>query len=229
MKAKVKAENDLKRMKEKPKARRSLIMQAAGPDKDYGPLARKPDMQRNLYEAKVKEHLASLNKSKEEISALERLTVNQIDSTEWLDERRLRLTASSFGTVCNRREDSSCGPVVSQLLYAKVDCAATRYGQAHEADAIKSFETVTGASVTKCGLFVDRQRPWLAASPDGLVGNDAFLEVKCPLSGKDMTPEEVVNKRKGLVGTFLQFDFASKTCVLKKGIHTTTKYRGSCI
>lgn len=37
--------------------------------------------------------------------------------------------------------------------------------------------------VEDCGLFVDAQRPWLAASPDGLVtdGPDRWLlEVKCP-------------------------------------------------
>lgn len=66
-------------------------------------------------------------------------SVNQSDSTEWLDERRLRLTASSFGTVCDRRENSRCGLVVLQLLNAKGNSAATRYIQAHEAEAIKSF------------------------------------------------------------------------------------------
>lgn len=33
----------------------------------------------------------------------------------------------------------------------------------------------------------------------GLTGNDALLEVKCPISGKDMNLEEVVNKNKGFI------------------------------
>lgn len=38
-------------------------------------------------------------------------------------------------------------------------------------------------TVEACGLFIHAQRPWLAASPDGLVtdGPDRWLlEVKCP-------------------------------------------------
>lgn len=204
--AKRKAERDLERSRKNPKSRRSLVMTAAGPDKYYGPHAQKPDIEDALYETKVNEHLEKLRKTDNEIAELERLTVNQKDNTLWLEQRRLRLTASSFGLVCNRREDSSCGPVVKKLLYSKVDCPATRYGQAHEADAVSSFETLTGCVVSKCGLFIDRQRPWLAASPDGLVGEDALIEVKCPLTGKNMTPDEVVEKKKGVVGSFWQYD-----------------------
>ena len=35
--------------------------------------------------------------------------------------------------------------------------------------------------VEPCGLFVDTSKPFLAASPDGVVGQDAVVEVKCPL------------------------------------------------
>ncbi|CAI6372091.1 unnamed protein product [Macrosiphum euphorbiae] len=36
-----------------------------------------------------------------------------------------------------------------------------------------------------CGLFIDADKPYLAASPDGLIGNTAVLEIKCPFSIKD--------------------------------------------
>ena len=39
---------------------------------------------------------------------------------------------------------------------------------------------LTGA--TQCGLYVDTAKCWLAASPDGLVGGEAVVEVKCPLA-----------------------------------------------
>jgi len=35
--------------------------------------------------------------------------------------------------------------------------------------------------VEECGLFVDTEKCFLAASPDGIVGNDAVVEVKCPM------------------------------------------------
>ena len=46
--------------------------------------------------------------------------------------------------------------------------------------------TETGAgTVEPCGLFVDTNKPFLAASPDGVVGRDAVVEVKCPLKCAD--------------------------------------------
>ena len=39
---------------------------------------------------------------------------------------------------------------------------------------------LTGAA--QCGLYVDTAKCWLAASPDGLVGGEAVVEVKCPLA-----------------------------------------------
>jgi len=32
----------------------------------------------------------------------------------------------------------------------------------------------------------------LAAGPDGLIDNDGIVEIKCPASIKDMTPEEAI-------------------------------------
>ena len=42
-----------------------------------------------------------------------------------------------------------------------------------------------GKCVQPCGLFVRPDLPHLAASPDGLVGADGLLEVKCPYTGRD--------------------------------------------
>ena len=39
---------------------------------------------------------------------------------------------------------------------------------------------LTGAA--QCGLYVDTAKCWLAASPDGVVGGEAVVEVKCPLA-----------------------------------------------
>ena len=38
--------------------------------------------------------------------------------------------------------------------------------------------------VDPCGLFVAREYPFLAATPDGLVGEDSVVEVKCPYGGR---------------------------------------------
>ena len=49
----------------------------------------------------------------------------------------------------------------------------------------RNFERETGKSARRCGLFVDKERSYLGASPDGLVGNEALIEVKCPFAGRN--------------------------------------------
>ena len=39
--------------------------------------------------------------------------------------------------------------------------------------------------VTETGIFLDKETSCLGASPDGLVGEDALLEIKCIFSMKD--------------------------------------------
>lgn len=56
---------------------------------------------------------------------------------------------------------------------------AVSWGQEHEADGRKLFTEQTGLSVTLCGTFL-HESGLLCASPDGLVGDFAVLEIKCP-------------------------------------------------
>ena len=50
--------------------------------------------------------------------------------------------------------------------------------------------------VEKCGFIIHHDRGWLGASPDGRVKNgacnqrDGILEVKCPYSKREVSPEE---------------------------------------
>ena len=37
-----------------------------------------------------------------------------------------------------------------------------------------------GTPVERCGLAVYQDYPYLAASPDSLVGSDICIEIKCP-------------------------------------------------
>lgn len=40
--------------------------------------------------------------------------------------------------------------------------------------------------VTSCGLFINPNYPFLGASPDGLIGADAIVEVKCTFAAREM-------------------------------------------
>jgi len=60
----------------------------------------------------------------------------------------------------------------------------------------KCLEIKLGVNIQSCGLFVHRKLTFLAASPDGLIDNDGIVEIKCPASIKDMTPEEAFENKK---------------------------------
>ena len=47
--------------------------------------------------------------------------------------------------------------------------------------------------VQTCGIFLDRTG-FLGASPDGLVGSDITVEIKCPISLRDISVEDHVRR-----------------------------------
>jgi len=55
----------------------------------------------------------------------------------------------------------------------------------------------TGMDVADCGLFIDEKYPFLGATPDGLLGEDGLVEIKCPSAAQNLTPEEAIILNKG--------------------------------
>ncbi|MCR4375644.1 MAG: YqaJ viral recombinase family protein [Acidobacteria bacterium] len=57
--------------------------------------------------------------------------------------------------------------------------AAMEWGTAHEAEAIAAYEAATGAMVQAIG-FVEHDEQPIGTSPDGFVGDDGIVSIKCP-------------------------------------------------
>jgi hypothetical protein len=70
-------------------------------------------------------------------------------------------------------------------------------------------------------MFVHKTLPYLGASPDALVGNEGIVKIKCPFSGKHLSPVEAVRKK------FIKFCNVDNNnqLSLKKIILIITKYR----
>lgn len=68
--------------------------------------------------------------------------------------------------------------LVSEEFWAK----ATEWGKLHEDYAKAAVEAKTGHFVTEGGFHIHPELPFVGASPDGLVGDDAGLELKCPFN-----------------------------------------------
>lgn len=71
-----------------------------------------------------------------------------------------------------------------------------RYGIQYEPVAKEAFESLFNVKVLPAGLFVDEEFNFLAGSPDGLVGENEIIEIKCPHNSKDMTPHQGVETKK---------------------------------
>lgn len=62
--------------------------------------------------------------------------------------------------------------------YVNADMA---WGNEHEADAVAAYEAATGSIVTSVG-FCEHETLRAGTSPDGFVGDDGAISVKCPRS-----------------------------------------------
>lgn len=166
-----------------------------GPDIHYGPDAAHPDIEEALFSQRKEQFLKKLHdraSTHEKIDAIESHTRGQHDNVMWRELRQESLTASNFGIVAKRKTSTPCHNLVKRLLYSKweISTPAVLFGRTYEAEAIRKYEIVTGVTVTKCGLFIDIENSFLGASPDGLVGSDTIIEVKCLYSLKDRKLDE---------------------------------------
>ncbi|KAG1671735.1 Exonuclease [Nymphon striatum] len=121
----------------------------------------------------------SLNKNT--IKSVAELTCGQRVKDSWHMIRKGRLTASDFGHVLQSKRVS---PSLMKRLVSEHDLSkvkAVAWGVNNEAEAINKFSAVSGLEVKETGIWLE-ESGLLGASPDGLVGQDAVLEVKCPYS-----------------------------------------------
>lgn len=111
----------------------------------------------------------------------------QAKSKTWFDERKCRITASRFTDfvkiTCRRDTRKLCSSIYqskSIITYPII------HGRRHESRATSIFEELTHFKVKNGGIFVSVKYPFFGATPDGLVGNEAIVEVKCPSGGRDV-------------------------------------------
>ncbi len=163
-------------------------------DEHYGPHAVQPDLGADQLKVRCEEIMGDLKVSETERSSIEEQTRGQSSSDLWWECR------------------GSCQAKVKSLLYRPVvNSAATRYGTVNEPVAVARYEVERQVVVEGCGLFIHPQYCFLAASPDGRIGNDGLLEVKCPYRIRDMDPKEGVASFPK--GDFCKVDDQGKLCL----------------
>jgi hypothetical protein len=199
-------------------SRKQLFKQkpVAPPDEHYGTEATQlsADMSEEEYCERSEKFLARLKKTTKEIRQIEEDTRGQAGNPLWFQEHSNRITASNFKVICSMRKTTSCVNTVANLLYGTfTGNSNTRYGRRNEMRAIQEFQKkFEDLKVESCGFFIDNEDFMLGASPDGLIGNDAIIEVKCPAKAAHLTPLDAIKQK---IITYIQVK-SDEELILKK-------------
>lgn len=119
-----------------------------------------------------------------------RLLVAEQRSEEWLKARLGIPTASRFNDIValtrngySTQRKNYCAELVIQRLTQQIpehyENAAMAWGTETEPVARLQYELLTGKEVEETGLWLLNDLD-AGASPDGFVGKDGLLEIKCP-------------------------------------------------
>lgn len=116
-------------------------------------------------------------------------------SEQWFAARCGSLGASQIADAISKSKDGKAFGSTSANLRAKLvverltgiqedsfKTAAIQHGIDSEEAARLAYEAHTGAFVTEVGLYKHPAIEGTHASPDGLVGDDGLIEIKCPNS-----------------------------------------------
>lgn len=110
-------------------------------------------------------------------------------TAEWLAAREGRVTAS-LAAACLRLGAHGATPMKAwrEIVGKRTEAEKQEYvrnrhlqwGVQFESAAKLDYEVHTGHMIVDTGFWVHPDYPWLGASPDGLIGSDGLVEVKCP-------------------------------------------------
>lgn len=100
----------------------------------------------------------------------------------WHEARRGKLTASNLAALLGQVSYTSRKQAYLRALGKDPFSGnqATRWGTNNEPNGIMSYIAKTANLVTATGLHTHPHYNWLAGSPDGFVGTEGLIEVKCP-------------------------------------------------
>lgn len=122
---------------------------------------------------------------------------------DWRRQRLGRFTASRFAdlnTEPRSKADKSAGKLsqtcesyvlgrIGELLTEipedVFETAAMKWGTEHEDDARTAYCLRCNVDVVEVGFVVHPELDYVGCSPDGLVGTDGLVEIKCPFGTKE--------------------------------------------
>jgi len=114
-------------------------------------------------------------------------------SAAWFKSRKGRVTGSMVGAILGVNPWMTPADAMRTMVREYHDAErefkgniATEWGTFNEDGATYDYTLETGNEVTECGFF--EYEDWLGASPDGLIGDDGVIEIKCPFGIRKDNP-----------------------------------------
>lgn len=112
-------------------------------------------------------------------------------SPEWFQARKGRVTGSKVGAILGISPWQSAEDVLRAMVREHHGAereftgnAATQWGTANEPGAAIDYELETGRQVK--AAFFETRGDIFGASPDGYIGDDGLIEIKCPYAMRDI-------------------------------------------
>ena len=152
----------------------------------------------------AEEILQRMHLDSQQRDMLEEKTRTQSSSSLWFEARRNRITGSKCGRVIKQKEKTKA--LLHFVMYPKPMLhlpKAIQWGKDNEHKACQAYQKYmqneghTDLQVSPAGFIVDARKGWLGASPDGWVVDPSYvpsngiLEIKCPYSMAEKSPEEI--------------------------------------
>lgn len=122
---------------------------------------------------------------------------DQQRTPEWFKERSGKFTGSRFADVLSRNKrtgapNKAYHDLIWQIVVERLTGVPTegpngfalQWGQDVEPYAREAYELETGLVVSQTGFIIHPEFEFVGCSPDGLIGKDGGLEMKCPKSSE---------------------------------------------
>ena len=159
-------------------------------------------------------------------------------SAEWLEQRKGKISGTSAGVIeqCNpyQKPEDLVRSMVRDLAGAPSEFnggPAVAHGQMMESVAKNWYERTFNTIVDETDFVVHPKYEFLGASPDGLVGLDGSIEIKCPYPRYTKAPYSVWDEKKKmylrqcqLVMEVLDVDWLDFLCYLSPNADAEPEY-----
>lgn len=114
------------------------------------------------------------------------ISTHEQRSPGWFEARAYRVTGSVLGTAAGHSRFDTPENLADQIAeisekqFTETQIENMAYGTKYEPLARKYYEQTYKITVTELGVCVPKWNSMLGFSPDGIVGEDGMIEIKCP-------------------------------------------------